>query len=637
MNENGRPPLHFTDLSRSSYLEARGGAHRRPNRSFRRFLECVPMKKKVFFACCLTVLLLFFISLTVTNLYSLHLYLTSFDNDTFMDFFNMLKANIEANRFTRYESQTIYPPLANAIYLLFASLLSFDAQVQLSEAVDKNTMFLQEPLMLFVLYVLITMLFLIITLWYFKKGSSLEKWLFIGVFLASSPMIYLYERANNIILALSLTLLFFCLKDSKYAAGREVALIALAIASGIKIYPAIFGFLLLREGRIRDCIHLLLYGIASMILPFFFYGGVSDLMKYVQNLIEGSGALSIGREGFRLNYQAQIGSLLENSPEFIAPVSNAFICFAIAGSVLSTFFSSSTWRLALLFTCLLMGVPNVSYEYSAIFLVIPLALSLDDKGLWRPLDYVYLVLTISVLMPVSPIWFEGYGLAYYSSMFRTLPVQIAGCAVIALTTLLIVDSLFVSNKYGQINDFIHISAKANIKLPIAVGVVPLLIAIIAGYEAKINSPYYVANYIRYTMNDSFQIWPGDAVSQTFIADGNYVDGVGLRIHEFGYGQLTVRLLDANLNELARLDVPSEQLIPSTVNSFMFKHPVEVNREEAYTVEFLWSGFSYGDYFIAFHSVPDYCVDEESAQMHSGAFGTVYDWDYCLAFVVIQEN
>lgn len=632
---------HFTTdyevVSRSSFLMH----HRRGDFDAKAFLELVlnqiPRRKRLYYLACLTFLALFFLSLVITDLHTLHLYLTSFDNDTFMDFFNMLAANIEEFRASRYETQTIYPPLANAIYLFLASLLSPLSQYRLSHAVNKDELFLQEPLMLFVIYLLVTHLMLIIALWNLKKGKPWERWLFVGIFLSSVPMLYLYERANNIIIALDFTLLFFCLKDSKHAFAREIALISLALAAGIKLYPAIFGFLLVREGRLRDSVRLLIYGILTIVLPFLCFNGISDLVTYISNLINGSGALSIGREGFRLNYDAQFAFFLSEWPWLIEPVSKAFLFFSIAGTALSTVFAASPWKVILLYTCLLMGIPSVSYEYAAVFLVIPLALSLDDDTSWNAFDYAYLILMVAVLMPVSLFWFEGAGQTYYSSMLRTIPANIAGCSVIALTVLGIVDSCFVSNRLMTSSGMTIDVSSRFAGIPVGLLAIPMLISVVFGYYSGAGAPYYVSNYIRYTMNDIILMGSGDYIRQSFVSNGSQVDAIAIRLGTFDDGELTVRLLDSGGNELCSSTRSSTQLVPSTVNAFYFDDPVNVETDSLYTLEVSWLGEYPDDYLLAFHSVPEYGNRVEDGYIFSVGLNTVLDWDYCLSFAVIQER
>ena len=62
------------------------------------------------------------------------------------------------------------------------------------------------------------------------------------------------------------------LKDRSSAASREAALILIAMAAGIKLYPAIIGVIYLREKRFKEAIRLVIYGLIIFLVPFAFCG-----------------------------------------------------------------------------------------------------------------------------------------------------------------------------------------------------------------------------------------------------------------------------------------------------------------------------------------------------------------------------
>ena len=122
--------------------------------------------------------------------------------------------------------------------------------------------------------------FLIFTISVFhtlKKLKEADIFLVLSVCLLSAFFLYSIERGNIALLAFALSSFFCCFYENKSRVVKEIAYISLAIAAGMKIYPAIFGFLLVRKGRWKDAWRLAGYGIAFFLLPFLYYGPHSVL------------------------------------------------------------------------------------------------------------------------------------------------------------------------------------------------------------------------------------------------------------------------------------------------------------------------------------------------------------------------
>ena len=117
-----------------------------------------------------------------------------------------------------------------------------------------------------------------------KKGSNKEKYLFITLMMFSIPFLFAFERGNIILVSFILLLVFMCFKDSENKVLREIALIGLAASAAIKIYPAIFGLILVKEKRWLDIFRVITYGLILFVLPFLFFGGYSSLILYLKNL-----------------------------------------------------------------------------------------------------------------------------------------------------------------------------------------------------------------------------------------------------------------------------------------------------------------------------------------------------------------
>ena len=187
--------------------------------------------KRFFYISLFGVLLIWIVSIGITHASSLHLYLWH-PGSSFYDFFTCIKGNIYWNRKTLYGDGSIYPPLANLIYVLISRCMSISTLKEIEKFSAVNDIkSLQECALYFVLYmnVLLIAYFCICTK--LKKGSDTEKVLFATGMLFTIPFIYQFERANIIFLALILLKLFLLWKDSENKIKREMALVALAASA----------------------------------------------------------------------------------------------------------------------------------------------------------------------------------------------------------------------------------------------------------------------------------------------------------------------------------------------------------------------------------------------------------------------
>ena len=87
-------------------------------------------------------------------------------------------------------------------------------------------------------------------------------------------------------LVLVLLIAFLLMRDSEKKVNREIALICLACAAGLKIYPALFGVLYIKEKRFKEAVRAIIYGVLIFFLPYIFFGGIDGLKQNICNLIE---------------------------------------------------------------------------------------------------------------------------------------------------------------------------------------------------------------------------------------------------------------------------------------------------------------------------------------------------------------
>jgi hypothetical protein len=293
----------------------------------------------------------------------------------------------------------------------------------------------------FLFYSLITLLTFLVILREVKRGKIMEIYGFIFFVLFSAPFLFMFERANIIFIALLFSMVFVFFKDSKNRIIREVALICLAISAGVKLYPALFGLLLLKEKRFKDTFRLLLYGITAFILPFFAVGGISQLLVLIKDILTTSnGALDWG-----VGYAVNILSIVRIFYGFIGDfgkgpifIGNTLSYLVLLFGVISVFLLKSKWKTVALLSSLMIMVSSVSYVYSLIFMIIPLIMFLDSEEKLKRMDYLYLICFIFIFVPLTLNNIDFINRGFGSSARPlTLNVLIQNIALLTMTVTLI--------------------------------------------------------------------------------------------------------------------------------------------------------------------------------------------------------
>lgn len=391
-------------------------------------------------------------------------YLFGTPYDTFMDYYNCISG---ASLSVSYRYSNIYPPLCWAIFDI-CRLLSGDLRTTLKE-VDGNVSMLklqQTPTMIFTVLLMICFLLtfcLISELWNFQKVQ--KQWAIILLML-SVPFLFMIERGNILLLSFVGTLAFFAMKDSEKRWVRDVGYLCLAVAAAIKIYPAIFGFTLIKEKKYKEACRLAIYGLVVFIAPFLFFckEGLGGIPLFFRNLLGfnaaysdtvanqvalKSGAVESIKEvmdanvndGGRIGYAAFMEHLFM---WFGMPIGTATKVAAKLGIILSAvtfvvaFLSPKKWQVILLFACVLAGFQSRSYVYTAVFLTIPFIFFLKEekKNGW---NYIYFTLMILILFPLPFGWTEHlHELCYYIEHRSFNALQIGG-ALWGITIVSLVD------------------------------------------------------------------------------------------------------------------------------------------------------------------------------------------------------
>jgi len=367
--------------------------------------------KTVFFTLVVINFIIFCISIFITDGAAFAKLFYVRQSDSFMDFFNSILFTLSKNVSAYKDSGVIYPPLAYLIFGLFGHLIpgaNYMDAFQLRESQMG-----QISLLLFTVVCISVMFYL---LYRYFNGKEHEKLIFLSVLLFSAPLLYLIERGNILLLVLVLITAYITLMDSKNAVLREISLICLALAAGIKIYPAILGLMLIFSKKYSAAVRCLLYGIVFFIVPFFFFGGFNTITVFIHNITDETSSVPFAFDW--LFSRADLASMLAvpyymfrgtlDGCEHFARI----LSFIITGQLLlGSFLFKEKWLKLLCLTIIMVILPPFNYTYILVFYFLPLTLFLSKKES-SSFDPFYVILFIMIIAPIA--FGNIYSLGYFS-------------------------------------------------------------------------------------------------------------------------------------------------------------------------------------------------------------------------------
>lgn len=300
--------------------------------------------------------------------------------DLMMDYFNSVR-DVAQDIGVYTERHVIYPPMANLVMLVFSSFLP-NAYLVTSFEDRLEWMLYPEAYASVFLYMGIPVLVLLYMCYsQYKKGNAMRALVTLSI-LFSYPMLFAIERGNIIVWAVVATVYFAFHYDSESPVKRECALLALAFAFSIKLYPALLGVLLLVARRYREAIRTAIYGLLMLILPSFFFGGPRCFLWIYEN----TQMFSAARHAY------WTGEFFRYAPETLKTVSDIIPIVLAAVALLLAVLLRYDWRKIWMYgVAFFHAIPSFNGLYTWLFFLPPLLAYFGEKKLSRP-DWLYVIL-----------------------------------------------------------------------------------------------------------------------------------------------------------------------------------------------------------------------------------------------------
>lgn len=299
--------------------------------------------------------------------------------DQFMDFFNHISYVREPGGVYFASPHACFPPLIYGMYGLFCRMLPQDATV-MYDPFGTST----HALLLYVVYCVLLAVCFFYSVCRMLKNRTMEFSLAatVAVLLSYVFIFGVTERGNSVMIVCILLLLALELRDSGNVVHRELALLFIAIAAGIKIYPAVFGVLYIFEKRWKEAGRLLLYGIGCFFVPFAWFGGSAGMKQFFlnQRFVHG---LDVARLGSVKMSWEKVAVLLRDHFAVQTDLSWVGTLLTVAFAVfllLGVFFCKDRFRKILLLCGMMVVIPFWSGGYTFIYMCIPLIVFFRDAA-----------------------------------------------------------------------------------------------------------------------------------------------------------------------------------------------------------------------------------------------------------------
>lgn len=289
--------------------------------------------------------------------------------DFFMDFFNSIRDAAQGSA-VYTERQVIYPPLANLIFLALSRFTPesyndtpFEDRYEWPEYF--STMMLA---VVFVCVFAVCFFFLIYSK--MKNGSRVTRFAFAFFSLFSTPVLYMAERGNMILLCLIALAVYAFTYDSQNKTYREIGILALAFAAALKLYPAVFGWFLIADKRYKDAVRCALYGVALLLIPSFFFGGPACFAYVFGNIF----SFSTTGTGSTVSIICRAVGLSDTVATVINILAYLWVLVCGVAFAISAFITKEKYKTLLLGFLTICCIPSLTSLYTWAFMIIPLTL-----------------------------------------------------------------------------------------------------------------------------------------------------------------------------------------------------------------------------------------------------------------------
>ena len=394
-------------------------------------------------------------------------------SDTFMDFYNSV---YDAANKHPYENRVIYPPICNLIYYIcarFVSKRTFQDVYHFPGGSEIRN--LQGINLAFILYNGIIFILMFFGLFTIIRNRSRKTKAFVIV---------------ATIWSFAFLVIYFATYNNKNKLLRELGLISLAIGGVIKIYPVIFGVLLLQDKRFKEAVRAVIYGILMFFVPFVFFGGKDAILLLIDNITRHAGKTGgISLYIYNVNptgiysYIAEFTDMDFSSTKWIGVIIGILL-------IIISFFERERWKKIAMITCSMICIMPTVGTYVMIYMLIPWLLMIREKEKqWKKSDYFYSFLFIALfaMVPLGVI----SRMEYYNASYIVPVTQLVNTITITMFSFSLIFEFF----------YVRFSKKMYVVISLLMAIIVSVFSVYS-YKKAAGEPLNSSVYIDLTVEDS---------------------------------------------------------------------------------------------------------------------------------------
>ena len=313
--------------------------------------------------------------------------------NTSMDYFNML-----SNLYTLkpYSANANYPAMCFLILRVLYHMIPL-----VPEGNDGFYLRNYMPAQLgYIIYTIVLILGIYELLTAFCKKNEAENKLIAFSIIISGPFIFTLERGNIILVALLFLLLYVLLYNSDNRKYRYLAYIALAISASIKIYPALFGLMIIYKKRYKEAMHTLILGILIFLLPFMAFDGIKSLKAMIYGIFLSSNIQGNLGMGYNFSFTNLVKIFFALNGNLNPQISGFVKIIPLFIGITIFLISKEEWKKIFAITLLCTWLQEFSCTYTLLLFIVPLIVYLrDNTSLSHVTDIFYRLLFLIILIP----------------------------------------------------------------------------------------------------------------------------------------------------------------------------------------------------------------------------------------------
>ncbi|MBR0146349.1 MAG: DUF2029 domain-containing protein [Eubacterium sp.] len=313
-------------------------------------------------------------------------------DDTGMDFFHSLIETHTRKPYTQYG--VIYPPLANLFFYLLQLFVPDSLKAdwpathddsKLIVGTGEDVRLMQSTMVLFLMFLILTLFVISVMI-----HSCTKSYLLTFCLVFSAGTFQAVERGNLILLAFVLIFYFIKHYEDERRLTRELALIALACAFGLKLFPAAFGILLLKKGHFAAAGRAILYAILVTLLPLFFFEGFDGISAWMKTLFD-----------FRT-----VDNATSSGTSVMSVLSAVILVLCVGILLYHMFFAKEHRKLfrsqyLMLVTFLALQITDGCSSYNLILFIIPFLFFLEEVPRLDKISCIEFIVYCIALLPVG--------------------------------------------------------------------------------------------------------------------------------------------------------------------------------------------------------------------------------------------